>query len=86
MCFFQGLYDQSCTSGSGAGIPLLAQRTVSRSIQLVEIIGELEERFLRTTELEDNFELLHFPVYKMVASCMLLVCICVFLLINSFVL
>lgn len=43
MCYFQGLYDQSCTSGSGAGIPLLAQRTVSRSIQLVEIIGEFEE-------------------------------------------
>lgn len=36
----QGFYDNSCTSGSGAGIPLLAQRTVSRSIQLVEIIGK----------------------------------------------
>jgi len=38
----QGIYDsqQSCTSGSGSGAPLLAQRTVASNIQLYEIIGE----------------------------------------------
>ncbi|ESN96502.1 hypothetical protein HELRODRAFT_107560 [Helobdella robusta] len=36
----KGLIDQTSTSGSGSGAPLLAQRTVSRSIQLVEVIAK----------------------------------------------
>jgi len=37
----QGIYEseQSCTSGSGSGAPLLAQRTVASNIHLHEIIG-----------------------------------------------
>jgi len=39
----QGIYEsgaeQSCTSGSGSGAPLLAQRTVASNIHLYEIIG-----------------------------------------------
>jgi len=42
----QGLYEQSCTSGSGSGVPLLAQRTVAHSIHLCEIIGETALFFL----------------------------------------
>ena len=36
----QDLYDHSCTSGSGSGLPLLVQRTVARQVSLVECIGE----------------------------------------------
>ena len=41
--YIQGIYEsgteQSCTSGSGSGAPLLAQRTVASNIHLYEIIG-----------------------------------------------
>ena len=39
---FQGIYEsqQSCTSGSGSGAPLLAQRTVASNIHLYDIIGQ----------------------------------------------
>lgn len=32
--------DQSITSGSGYGLPLLMQRTLARQISLVELIGK----------------------------------------------
>ena len=43
MVCVQGIYEsqQSCTSGSGSGAPLLAQRTVAANIHLYEIIGQL---------------------------------------------
>ncbi|XP_026876849.2 activin receptor type-1 isoform X1 [Electrophorus electricus] len=34
------LLDQSCTSGSGSGLPFLVQRTVARQISLVECVGK----------------------------------------------
>ena len=40
MYSLQDLYDHSCTSGSGSGLPLLVQRTVARQVSLVECIGE----------------------------------------------
>ncbi|GCB78080.1 hypothetical protein scyTo_0021168 [Scyliorhinus torazame] len=33
------LFDHSCTSGSGSGLPFLVQRTVARQITLVECVG-----------------------------------------------
>ena len=39
-CILQDLYDHSCTSGSGSGLPLLVQRTVARQVSLVECIGK----------------------------------------------
>lgn len=35
-----GLYDHSCSSGSGSGLPLLVQRTVARQVTLLECIGK----------------------------------------------
>ena len=40
LCILQDLYDHSCTSGSGSGLPLLVQRTVARQVSLVECIGK----------------------------------------------
>ena len=40
LCVFQALYDHSCTSGSGSGLPLLVQRTVARQVTLLECIGK----------------------------------------------
>ncbi|XP_038642279.1 activin receptor type-1-like [Scyliorhinus canicula] len=34
------LFDHSCTSGSGSGLPFLVQRTVARQITLVECVGK----------------------------------------------
>ncbi|KAM8917312.1 activin receptor type-1 isoform 1-T3 [Spinachia spinachia] len=34
------LLDQSCTSGSGSGLPFLVQRTVARQISLMELVGK----------------------------------------------
>lgn len=34
------VYDQSCTSGSGSGLPFLVQLTVARQVTLVECIGK----------------------------------------------
>ncbi|XP_067098757.1 activin receptor type-1 [Osmerus mordax] len=34
------LFDHSCTSGSGSGLPFLVQRTVARQISLVECVGK----------------------------------------------
>ncbi len=34
------LYDISCSSGSGSGLPFLVQRTVARQVTLVDCIGE----------------------------------------------
>ncbi|XP_033113855.1 activin receptor type-1-like isoform X2 [Anneissia japonica] len=34
------LFDHSCTSGSGSGLPFLVQRTVARQITLVEQVGK----------------------------------------------
>ena len=40
-CFIeQDLYEGSCTSGSGSGLPLLVQRTVARQVVLNECIGK----------------------------------------------
>lgn len=36
----QELIDESCTSGSGSGLPFLVQATVARSISLIECIGK----------------------------------------------
>nr|ADD80738.1 activin-like receptor 1-like protein [Pinctada fucata] len=36
----QEIIDQSCTSGSGSGLPFLVQATVARSINLLECIGK----------------------------------------------
>ena len=36
---FQDMFDHSCTSGSGSGLPFLVQRTVARQVTLVECIG-----------------------------------------------
>ena len=33
------MFDHSCTSGSGSGLPFLVQRTVARQVTLVECIG-----------------------------------------------
>lgn len=43
--FPQELIDESCTSGSGSGLPFLVQATVARSISLIECIGKFLERF-----------------------------------------
>uniref|UniRef100_UPI00358F917B activin receptor type-1-like isoform X2 n=1 Tax=Myxine glutinosa TaxID=7769 RepID=UPI00358F917B len=37
---FDDLFDHSCTSGSGSGLPFLVQRTVARQIALVECVGK----------------------------------------------
>ncbi|XP_059812121.1 activin receptor type-1-like [Hypanus sabinus] len=34
------LFDHSCTSGSGSGLPFLVQRTVARQITLIECVGK----------------------------------------------
>ncbi|KAL5006086.1 hypothetical protein ScPMuIL_017244 [Solemya velum] len=34
------MYEQSCTSGSGSGLPFLVQQTVARQVTLVECIGK----------------------------------------------
>ncbi|XP_078287708.1 activin receptor type-1-like isoform X2 [Rhinoraja longicauda] len=34
------LFDHSCTSGSGSGLPFLVQRTVARQITLMECVGK----------------------------------------------
>ncbi|XP_060677085.1 activin receptor type-1-like [Hemiscyllium ocellatum] len=34
------LFDHSCTSGSGSGLPFLVQRTMARQITLVECVGK----------------------------------------------
>ncbi|XP_078057168.1 activin receptor type-1-like isoform X2 [Mustelus asterias] len=34
------MFDHSCTSGSGSGLPFLVQRTVARQITLVECVGK----------------------------------------------
>lgn len=34
------LFDHSCTSGSGSGLPFLVQRTVARQITLVDCVGK----------------------------------------------
>ncbi|XP_064598596.1 activin receptor type-1-like isoform X2 [Liolophura sinensis] len=34
------LFDESCTSGSGSGLPFLVQRTVARQVTLLECIGK----------------------------------------------
>ncbi|XP_052234711.1 activin receptor type-1-like isoform X2 [Dreissena polymorpha] len=34
------LIDESCTSGSGSGLPVLVQQTVARQVQLLECIGK----------------------------------------------
>ncbi|XP_064646369.1 activin receptor type-1-like isoform X2 [Lineus longissimus] len=36
----QDLFDHSCTSGSGSGLPFLVQRTVARQVTLSECIGK----------------------------------------------
>ncbi|CAH1789015.1 unnamed protein product [Owenia fusiformis] len=36
----QDLFDHSCSSGSGSGLPLLVQRTVAKQVSLVECIGK----------------------------------------------
>ena len=33
------MLDESCTSGSGSGLPFLVQQTVARQVMLVECIG-----------------------------------------------
>uniref|UniRef100_A0A8C4WXZ4 receptor protein serine/threonine kinase n=1 Tax=Eptatretus burgeri TaxID=7764 RepID=A0A8C4WXZ4_EPTBU len=38
--FDQDLFDHSCTSGSGSGLPFLVQRTVARQITLAECVGK----------------------------------------------
>ena len=37
----QEIWDESCTSGSGSGLPFLVQQTVARQVHLVECIGKL---------------------------------------------
>lgn len=39
-CVFQEYLEQSLTSGSGSGLPLLVQRTLAKQISLVECIGK----------------------------------------------
>ena len=34
-----GLFDQSCTSGSGSGNPILTKRTIARNIKIGDLIG-----------------------------------------------
>ena len=34
------MLDESCTSGSGSGLPFLVQQTVARQVMLVECIGK----------------------------------------------
>lgn len=36
----RSLIDQSCTSGSGSGLPFLVQRTVARQIVLIDLVGK----------------------------------------------
>eukprot|EP00794_Sanderia_malayensis_P017439 gene17439-19183_t len=36
----RSLIDQSCTSGSGSGLPFLVQRTVARQIILIDLVGK----------------------------------------------
>ncbi|KAJ8320021.1 hypothetical protein KUTeg_001608 [Tegillarca granosa] len=38
----QDLYDQSCTSGSGSGLPFLVQQTVARQVTILECIAIID--------------------------------------------
>lgn len=40
IAWFQEYLEQSITSGSGYGLPLLMQRTLARQISLIELIGK----------------------------------------------